>query len=321
VSLPALHGPRTRLHGADAPRALRAATAFAALAALGLAAGTAASVVPLGWALAALFVAVLLGAGLAAVTLAARETARLRRALAASVSHDLRTPLAQIRMFTEMLLMQRERSEQERTRWLEAIERESHRLSNVMDNLLLFIHGDEPDPFPARRGIDIGALAEDVAAEFSARAAAAQMRIVADPPAGLQVFGDPSAIRQILVNLLDNALRFGPAGQTVRLGLSADAQQVVLCVSDEGPGIPGRQRAAAWTAFVRLDPAQTPEGGAGLGLAVVRRVVELHGGTARIEDAPGGGALVRICLPRLTGTSATTSSATPSDVLPSTVAS
>jgi signal transduction histidine kinase len=96
---------------------------------------------------------------------------RARRAISAGLAHDLRTPLAHIRMFTEMLLMGRDRSVEERMQWLESIDRETHRLGEVLENLLLFVHGEEPDAFPARRRTDLGALAEDVAVSFAARAA------------------------------------------------------------------------------------------------------------------------------------------------------
>jgi signal transduction histidine kinase len=222
------------------------------------------------------------------------EVAHIRRALAAGLSHELRTPLAQIRMYTEMLLLGRDRSEEDRARWLETIDREAHRLGEVVDNLLLFVHGEGPDPFPARRPVDLGALVEDVAAEFARRATASRARIVADPPAGVAVLADPRAVRQVVVNLLDNALRFGAPGQTVSLAVERVGDEAVLRVSDQGPGIEAGQREAVWSPFVRLETAGA---GGGLGLAVVRRVVEAHGGRCRIDDAPEGGARVSITLP------------------------
>jgi signal transduction histidine kinase len=244
----------------------------------------------------------LVAAGMAAVAVrAAREAARVRRGLAEGIAHDLRTPLAEIHLFTEMLLMGRERSDDERRRWLEAVERGANRLSEVTDNLLLFVHGAEPDPYPYRRPVDLGALVEDVAVAFAARASAARMRIEVDPPAGIAALADPAALRQVVVNLLDNALRFGPAGQTVGLTLAVERGRAVLRVRDEGPGVPAESRAAVWRPFVRLSPASSADAGSGLGLTVVRRVVEAHGGRCRVEDAPGGGAQVTVALPALRG--------------------
>jgi signal transduction histidine kinase len=229
-----------------------------------------------------------------------RAARRVRRALAVGISHDLRTPLAQIRMFTEMLLMGRERSEEERTRWLEAIEREAHHLGDVMENLLLFVHADEPDPFPVRQPTDLGNLIEDVAVGFAPRALQRRARIEVDPPAGVCALVDPGPVRQAVVNLLDNALRFGPAGQTVSVALSTAGGLARLTVTDQGPGIPVADRKRVWRPFVRLGSHAEADGGGGLGLAVVRRVAEAHGGRAWIEDAPGGGASVNLTLPLVT---------------------
>jgi signal transduction histidine kinase len=241
-------------------------------------------------------------AGMAAAAVgAAREAARVRRALAAGIAHDLRTPLSEIHLFTEMLLLGRERSDDERRRWLEAVERGANRLSEVTDNLLLFVDGAEPDPYPARRRVDLGAVVEDVAVAFSSRAAAAQMRIEVDPPAGIAVRADPAALRQVVVNLLDNAFRFGPPGQTVALTLAVERGRAVLRVRDEGPGVPAGSRAAVWRPFVRLSPVSSADAGSGLGLTVAKRVVEAHGGRCRIEDGPGGGAQVTVTLPALRG--------------------
>jgi signal transduction histidine kinase len=260
----------------------------------------------------ALLVALLL-AGVAAVFWQGdREATRVRRALAAGISHDMRTPLAQIRMFTEMLLMERARSEEERTRWLETIERETHRLGEVMENLLLFVHGEEPDPYPARQPIDLGALVEDAAVGFASRAAARRMHIEADPPAGIVAVVDPQAMRQVVGNLIDNALRFGPAGQTVTVTLDAPgAGHAEITVMDQGPGIPVADRVRVWQPFVRLDESAASEGGSGLGLAVVRQVVEAHGGHVTIADAPGGGTRMRVTVPIASASRAGRSAAGP----------
>jgi signal transduction histidine kinase len=245
----------------------------------------------------ALLVALLLVGVVAVFRQGEREAARVRRALAAGISHDMRTPLAQIRMFTEMLLMERQRSEEERVRWLETIERESHRLGEVMENLLLFIHGEDPDPYPARQPTDLGALVEDVAVGFASRAAARRMRIDADPPAGIVAVVDPQAVRQVVGNLLDNAIRFGTPGQAVTVTLTTGGGEVEIRVADRGPGIPPADRIRVWQPFIRLDPGTAAEGGSGLGLPVVRQVAEAHGGRVAVEDAPGGGACVRVFLP------------------------
>jgi signal transduction histidine kinase len=221
----------------------------------------------------------------------AAEAVRTRRAAVAGVAHEMRTPLAQIRMFTEMLLLGRDRTEEERTAWLEAIDRQAHRLGEVTENLLLYLHGEEADPFPARRPTDLGAMVEDLAADFGARAATGRMRLALDPPAGVIAAVEPQAMRQALGNLIDNALRYGPPGQTVRLDVEASpaAPGALITVVDQGPGVPGVEPVPAG----RPAPASPP----GLGLAVARRVVEAHGGSLDVGAAPGGGARVTVFLP------------------------
>ena len=111
---------------------------------------------------------------------------------------------------------------------------------------------------------------------------------------GLVAFVDRDALRQILLNLLDNAVKYGPAGQTVTVGLVARDDRARLWVDDEGPGVAAERAAEIWHPFARLRrEAETSRPGAGLGLAVVRELVAMHGDTARVEEAPGGGALRR----------------------------
>lgn len=238
-----------------------------------------------------------LAAAVGARWASSRCAARVRRDFAAGMSHDLRTPLAQIQMFTEMLLLGRDRTPEERTAWLEVIERESHTLGSLVDNLLVLAHGPDAAPFPARETLDLGLLVEDVAATYAGRAAARRMSIVADPPPGILVAGDPRAIRQSVANLLDNALRFGPEGQRVVLAVRAEGGRAELCVEDQGPGLPPEESAVLLGSRGYLERPLRPNGGRGLGLAVVARVVQAHGGRASADRKAGGGARVRVALP------------------------
>jgi signal transduction histidine kinase len=242
--------------------------------------------VSLAWSAPALLATLLLGAAAFAGRYLDRERERVRRALAAGVSHDIRTPLAQIGMFTEMLLLDRHGSEEERRRWLLAIERETARLGHLTENVLLFIHGAERAPYLARRPIDLGALVEDVAVGCLHRAQADQMTVDVDPPAGIFVNADPQAIRQLVLNLLDNALLFGPRGQSVAIELREEGGKAVLTVRDEGPALPHQWE---WpTAVDSLDAADAGERGRGLGMAVAKQIVRSHGGRCRMCDCDGG---------------------------------
>jgi signal transduction histidine kinase len=112
----------------------------------------------------------------------------------------------------------------------------------------------------------------------------------------------------VLLNLLDNAIKYGPDGQTIAVTMSGDAplpdgrRALVFTVDDEGPGIRAADRRRLWRPFVRLpnaSPTDAPAGGTGLGLSVVKQLVEAHGGTVRLDDAPGGGTRVVVSLPHV----------------------
>ena len=109
---------------------------------------------------------------------------------------------------------------------------------------------------------------------------------------------DEGAFRQILLNLLDNAVKYGPAGQEVRITLKSESDRLRLTVEDEGPGIPDRDRERVWQRFVRLDrDRESPAAGAGIGLSVVRDLVSLHGGRASIEEGAAGGCRMVVSIP------------------------
>ena len=109
---------------------------------------------------------------------------------------------------------------------------------------------------------------------------------------------DRNALRQILLNLLDNAAKYGPSSQTITVGSQIVGDRARIWVEDEGPGIPREDRVRVWEPYVRLNrDAESSTGGSGIGLSVVRELVVLHGGRTRAESAPGGGARVVVELP------------------------
>ncbi len=222
------------------------------------------------------------------------DLSRLRADFVSSVSHELRTPLAQIRLFLETLRLGRAKTEQDRNWSLENLERETTRLTHLVENVLQFgraSHGVEADGFTEPAGvIDVAAEARAIASAFEPLAAAkATILVEADKPAAATV--DADGLRQILLNLLDNAVKYGPKGQTVRVAVQRDGSHVRLAVSDEGPGVPANERRRVWEPFVRGHNGKTRAvGGSGIDLTVVRDVVRRYGGDATIQDAPGGGA-------------------------------
>ena len=227
-----------------------------------------------------------------------RALARLQEDFVTSVSHELRTPVAQIGMFAETLRLGRVRTVGEETRYLQIIEKECRHLKNLIDNLLHYARTDRIRFAIAPQRIDIAALVYDVAADFEPIASGAHARLSMDVLPGTSARVDPAAFRQILLNLLDNAVRYGPPGQVVTIRLRADPEYQWLEVEDQGQGIPVAMRRHVWKRFWRGGlPQHSAVSGMGLGLAIVRDLIELHGGTAAIESGAGGGARFVIGFP------------------------
>jgi signal transduction histidine kinase len=235
----------------------------------------------------------------------AAELAQLRGDFVSSVSHELRTPLAQIRLFAELLRKGALTDPAEADRALGIIEKEAGRLSILVDNVLSYTSLRRRQRFVTPLAADVAAEARQVIESFAPLAAERGARVVASLEDGTRARIDAQALRQVLLNFLENAVKYGPKGQTVTVGarhlaVPNGSARVRLWVDDQGPGVPAAERAAVWEAFYRTEPAQrSGAGGSGLGLAVVRDLVAQYGGTAAVEDAPGGGARFVVELPGL----------------------
>ena len=224
---------------------------------------------------------------------------RRRADFTASVSHELRTPLTQILLYGESLRDGSLRVERERRRASEVIVREARRLLAMIENLLRFSRAERSATGTTAELVSVAAEVSAVVAELAWRGPAPQPRVLTEVDPGAVITGDPTAVRQVLTNLLDNALKYGPAGQTVTIGCRIDGDRVRLWVDDQGPGVPAAERERVWEPFVRLErggPARVATG-TGLGLAVVRQLAQVMGGNAWIEDASGGGARFVVSLP------------------------
>jgi signal transduction histidine kinase len=219
------------------------------------------------------------------------ELARLRADFVSGVSHELRTPLAQIRMFSETLLLGRVRSEEERVRSLEIVDQEARRLTHLVENLLHFSRSEREITRLSLAPAPLASLVSEAVEGFAPLAAARGVGLRTELAAGVVASVDADALRQMLLNLLDNAVKYGPAGQTVTVGLAATGQAARIWVADEGPGIPAADRDRIWQRFCRLERDRSSAvAGTGIGLSVVRELVVLHGGSAWVEDAFPGGA-------------------------------
>src|SRR3989440_450624 len=230
------------------------------------------------------------------------ELSRLRADFVSGVSHELRTPLAQIRMFSETLLLGRVRTDEERERSLEIIDQEARRLTHLVENLLHFSRSERRLTRLSPAAAPLAPLVSEAAEAFAPLAAARGVRLCTDLTDGIVAPVDADALRQMLLNLLDNAVKYGPAGQTVTLGLTLADGRALVSVDDQGPGIPAAERERIWDRFWRLErDRDSAVAGTGIGLAVVRELVALHGGGAWAEDGqngplPAGGRGVRFVI-------------------------
>jgi len=224
------------------------------------------------------------------------ELSRLRADFVSGVSHELRTPLAQIRMFSETLLLGRVRTDEERVRSLEIVDQEARRLTHLVENLLHFSRSERQATRLSPTAAPLAPLVREAVEAFAPLAAARGVAFRTELSDGLVAPVDAEALRQMLVNLLDNAVKYGPADQTITVGLDAGDGKALIRVEDQGPGIPAADRERIWDRFWRLERDRgSAVAGTGIGLSVVRELVALHGGRAWAEEG-GGGAGARFVL-------------------------
>lgn len=226
------------------------------------------------------------------------ELAAMRAGFVSSVSHELRTPLALQRVFLDTLRLGRADSEEGRAWALENIDRETQRLTNLVENVLRFAQAGEGrielDPEPTDLSEEIARALSD----YRPLAPDAVLELDACDGSPVVASVDRHAFRQVLFNLVENAVKYGPAEQRVRVGLTRADGRAVMTVDDEGPGIPIGSRRGIWEPFERAEAARrSGKGGSGIGLSVVRDLVALHRGSVSVGDSPAGGARFRIELP------------------------
>ncbi len=226
------------------------------------------------------------------------DLARLRSDFTSGITHELRTPLTQIRLSAETVLFGRIRNGSERDSALRQIVTETERLQHLVDNVLHFSRAERQLVPVTPIDQPLAPLVQDTVEGFGPIAAEWGALLQVEVGSHLQVRVDAQALRQVLLNLIDNAVRYGPAGQTIVVSGEGDAEWVSLVVADQGDGIPAADRERVWKPFVRLESAQeSNRTGSGLGLAVVRQLVSVSRGTVAIESNHPRGTRITVRLP------------------------
>ena len=221
---------------------------------------------------------------------------QLRRFTADS-SHELRTPLAVVRGIGEAAVAER-RTPGEYEEAIGSMLEEIDRMSNLVDALLRLSHGDAGTIRLSREPVDLGQLANDVAASLGILAEERNQKVNVDVAAPVMATVDRLVVREAVTNMLDNAIKYGPPGSMITIRVDRAVDRGVLTVADQGPGIPSEHRERIFHRFFRVDEARSRDGGgAGLGLAIAKWAVEIHGGQITVDERPGGGSEFRMVLP------------------------
>ncbi|MBU6498616.1 MAG: HAMP domain-containing histidine kinase [Rhodospirillales bacterium] len=222
----------------------------------------------------------------AAINITLRELEHallMQRQFTSDVSHELRTPLAILLLETAELANGPQR---------QRITAELESLSALVGELLRFAEAEEA-LVAVRQEVDLAALARGVCTELAPRALAARLLVEFDcPPLPVMISGSATLVELAIRNLLDNAIKLSPAGEAVSVSVSAAG---VLRIDDRGPGVPAEQRERVFDRFWRGEPSRP--GGSGIGLALVRRVAQLHEASVHVEARPGGGARFVLAFP------------------------
>jgi signal transduction histidine kinase len=245
---------------------------------------------------------------LLAVRLLRRQVAlaRLKNDLAATVSHELKTPLSSMRVLVDTLLDSDRIEEKKAREYLQLIARENDRLSRVLQNFLTFSrmerrrHTFDFVSVPPGRIID--AAVNSVRGRFDTPGCRFEVQIEENLP---EVTADPDALATALINLLDNACKYSAESKHITLKACARNGQVVFSVRDNGIGIASQETGRIFQPFHQLDSRLSRKGGGcGLGLSIVRYIINAHRGSVSVESQPGAGSTFTLCLPIALGTTA-----------------
>jgi two-component system phosphate regulon sensor histidine kinase PhoR len=228
-----------------------------------------------------------------------RQLEGVRQEFVANVSHELRTPLSLIKSAAETLLDGAKDDPAALKRFLQIIDKHANRLALLIDDLLLLSTLDSGGLRLNRQPQPFRSTVQDAIDDLQPRAHARDVTLGNQVPSSLVALVDNDRMRQVVSNLLDNAIKYGRAGGATSVeGRQLPDGRLEISVIDDGPGIPKEFQERLFERFFRVDKARSREqGGTGLGLAIVKHVVQAHGGEVRVESEPGSGSRFILVLP------------------------
>jgi two-component system OmpR family sensor kinase len=224
----------------------------------------------------------------------------MRRELVANISHDLRTPLAALQGYVETLSIKNSiLSPGERMHYLDVAMRHCTRINTLVSDLFELAKLDARETVPQREPFSAGELVQDVVQKFQLAAQSKDVAIKTNAGGDLPfVFADIALIERVFENLLDNALRHTPPGGTISVSLTADGEDVIVAVADTGSGIPAAELPHIFERFYQLDKSREGRSRhSGLGLAISKRIMQLHGRTLEVRSAENEGTTFSFALP------------------------
>lgn len=230
------------------------------------------------------------------------DSDRVRRDFLADVSHELRTPISSIRLMVETIQLSGDDPEAIRL-FLPKMVGELERMTRLIEDLLELARGEAGQVPLHISKVDLSRLVEDTVAAFQPRAQEQDVDLRLDAPRGLEAEVDAKQLTQVIVNLIDNALRHTPANGHVLVAVGANNGEILLSVRDDGVGIPFKDLPHLFERFYVVDRSRSRgSGGTGLGLAIVKQIIEAHGGNVWVDSELGLGARFSCRLPVKQGT-------------------
>lgn len=219
-----------------------------------------------------------------------------------NASHELKTPLATMKLLLENLIYQPDMPSELRAEFMQDMNHEIDRLSGIITDLLTLTQMDGQTAAVKTESIDLSALCGETLHALAPAAAKARLQLRGDIAEGVVLPGDESKLSQVVYNLTDNAIKYTGEGGEVTVTLRADSREATLVVKDNGIGIPEEDVKHIFDRFYRVDKARSrATGGTGLGLSIVRQMVQLHGGEIHVESAAGQGSTFTVTLPMRRG--------------------